>query len=215
MIESGTTDIVACPRASGTPDVMEAAMRQYGLYVSATGEQGPAFWPAFFFGHREHLRATDRHYGAGYWQPGDKVPGLDFVAETGSAADTFSQTSFQLRGMGLRVHIEPQYRTDAALRQDAPWFHVGSLSSGHGTYFMGGISERDRKRHGTSINDSDREDWTKRMAWWERVSDEWDGGIPEYHRRYREELGWLMSDLALDRSMVEAWRAQYESLYAS
>lgn len=203
-IEKGETDIVGCPRASATPDVVDAAINAFGNLVSETGEEGPALWPCFLFARRadliEHVR--DGHYGAAAWVPGQRVPGLDYRATAQSSADTFVGASYQLRAAGLRVHVEAEYRADLARMHewDPPWFHVGSLSSGYGHYFAAGLSEVDRKSHAASVQD-DHHDWNKRFSWWQRV-----GGDAEYQAAVAE----FAADLGIDQDKVGQWRAAFD-----
>jgi hypothetical protein len=215
-IEAGGWDIVACPRASMTQDLREVAASRFGWLDSSSGEGGPAFWPCFFFGRREDLLATDRHFGAAAWQPGDTIPGLDYTANAETAADTFSGTSFQLRKAGLRVKVMPQYRANLSkmvdwVHEDIPWFHVGSLSSGFGYYFLAGLTPEDEERHAQSIR-NDLFDWNKRMAWWEKVSETTD--LPKLGAEYREALAQFKSRTGMRASDVEPWRHLFDRLTA-
>jgi hypothetical protein len=213
-IESGEADIVASPRASMTGDLAEQARERFGWMHTDTGEQGPAFWPCFYFGRKTDLLATDGHFGSAAWKPGDLVPGLDYEARADSAADTFSGTSFQLRKAGLRVKVEPQYRANLSkmvdwVHQDIPWFHVGSLSSGYGYYFMGPFSEQDLDEHALSIR-HDLHDWNKRMAWWEKVSETED--LPKTGEKYRAAIADFKSRTGMKASDIEPWRHLFDRL---
>lgn len=213
-IESGQTDIVGCPRASMTQDLAEQARERFGWMHTDTGEQGPALWPCFYFGRKSDLLATDGHFGPAAWKPGDEVPGLDYIARADSAADTFSGTSFQLRKAGLRIHVEPQYRANLSkmvdwVHQDIPWFHVGSLSSGYGYYFLGPFSDEDLASHAESIR-HDLHDWDKRMAWWEKVSETED--LPGLGERYRAAIEEFRARTGMKRSDIEPWRHLFDRL---
>lgn len=213
-IETGEVDIVGCPRASMSGDLRIEASGRFGNMTTLVGEEGPAFWPCFFFGRRSDLLATDRHFGAALWQPGDTVPGLDYIALDETAADTFSGTSFQLRRMGLRAHVEAQYRANLSKmvdwqRQDIPWFHVGSLSSGYGYYFLVDMAEEDRQRHADSIR-NDQHDWQKRVAWWQKVTETDD--LPELRDAYIAEVDAFVARAGIKLDEVRTWRHLFDKL---
>ena len=96
---------------------------------------------------------------------------------------------------------------------DAPWFHVGSLSSGYGCAFMSGASV-EGYQHLVDIVRPKGElyDWHKRMSWWTRVADETNGELPDFHARYRQELNQFMADVDADPVEVARWRSNYDPL---
>jgi hypothetical protein len=211
-IERGETDIVGCPRTSAVPDLVSAVEHKFGTLVAETDEQGPHLWPCFLFARRADLLATDRNFGAAAWRPGETVPGLDWgPSESDVAGDTFVWASIQLRTRGLRVHVEPEYRADKAKMpswDDIPWFHVGSLSSGYGYIFLAGMSEVDRHNHAASIDSL--HDWNKRMSWWQRVHQQWDGILVDEHEAYAAGLYEMFSDLRMSQGPVDEWRHLFD-----
>lgn len=209
-IEDGKTDLVACPRGSGTPALVDAVNGRYGSQTApATNEEGPFYWPCFLFARRADLLATDRRFGAGEIADIERVLGTTFGEP--QATDTFGWTSIQLRDMGLRVRIEAQFRAQLPLLAgwgDAPWFHVGSLSSGYGLYLMG---PEQHAGHFDAIRD-DLYDWNKRMSWWQRVWDRWDGALPELHEAYGEAIREYVAATAMDLGIVAQWRSGFDGL---
>jgi hypothetical protein len=216
-IESGETDIVATVRGCGSAEILDAAEARWGpLPETETGETGMAFYPCCYFGRRSDLLATDRNYAARGWHAGENVPGLDIVAGEGWGADTFTTTSWQLRAAGLRVDARAAYRTHRAAMHGwgaAPWFHVGSLSSGYGCSFLGEMANYAGYAAGIA-GEIDPYDWTKRMSWWQRAWDCWDGGLPEHHEAYGAALAQFMTDVGLRQGEVSAWRALFDPLIA-
>jgi hypothetical protein len=123
--------------------------------------------------------------------------------------DTFGWATLQLREMGLRIQVEPNHRAQREAMgawMEAPWFHVGGLSAGHGLYLLGNddkTAQRDAVRQ-------DPYDWQKRMSWWQRVAEKWDGALPEHHAAYLRELGEYMTVMV--PSEVTAWRQAFDGL---
>lgn len=205
-LENGSTDLVACPRDSyASGNVIAAARKEFG-----DEPRGLAFWPCFLFVSREALEATDRLFDSKLWDAGDTILGTA-LTEPGSA-DTFIWASYQLREMGLRVSLRDGFRIGDPIPPDAAWFHVGSLSSGHG---WGWQNDMTPERYAQEI-----EQWrglpagetAKRMAWWQRAWDHWDGGIPEYHEQYGAGIRQFMADFGVDQHEVDALRASFDYL---
>lgn len=206
--------MVACPRASGTPGVIDAANRRFGVLAAENGEQGPIFWPCFWFGRRADLLATDRNFGAAAFPEGERNALLDWTPPERNAMDTFGWASLQLRAMNLSVTVEAQYRAQRDLMaswDSAQWFHVGSLSSGYGLYLLGPIRQEDRQGHWNAIR-NDLYDWEKRMSWWQRVHERWDGALPEHHAAYGEAIRDYFAGTGMDQGAVNAWRAGFDHM---
>jgi hypothetical protein len=154
-LESGSYDIVGSKRGSCSLEISEAAKQRWGLSYEGYGDQGPNFWPCFFFCSRQLLLSTDRVFGARAWNQGETIDSLRYVVEVPVVAgDTFVNTSLQLRNMvpEHRIVYVPQYHAhpddmDHALSNTcifdghAPWVHIGSLSSG-----VGGVLKDDQNR---------------------------------------------------------------------
>ncbi len=207
-IESGQTDVVGCPRATGSDGMLDWARGRFGDWVAASGESGPILWPCFLFAKRDDLLRTDRRFGAWGWKAGEEVMGRTCPGD--EALDTFGWATLQLREMGLRMRIEPNYRAQLerlAEWTDAPWFHVGGLSVGYGLYLLGGQSDREGN---LEVVRGDQHDWQKRASWWQRVAEKWDGALPGHREEYLRELGLYMQ--VLDPGGVERWRRGFDSL---
>jgi hypothetical protein len=210
QIEQGRTDVVGCPRGSASPELIDLANGRFGQHQVSSGETGPALWPCFLFAKRSDLLRTDRNFGAAGWPGGTEIPGLGKTTME-VAGDTFVWASFQLRLMGLRVSLEPEYRAQKdKLTEwtDAPWFHVGSLSSGYGSYFL---SDQDTAGHIASIR-NDLYDWNKRMSWWQRVVEQWDGALPEHRAKYQQALATYIEQTGMDQGQVDEWKRNFGTL---
>lgn len=152
-LESGHYDIVGSKRGSCHTEILKRARAIWGLDYDGLGDQGPNFWPNFFFIKKELLLKTDRNFCGKAWKKGDVIPALAgpdgnyHVQNDIVYSDTFVNTSLQLRSMvpQKRILCLPQYhghpddiehyekRTPYTLFDGrASWCHIGSLSSGVG-----------------------------------------------------------------------------------
>jgi hypothetical protein len=200
-------DLIGCPRDGyASANVIAAAHKEFGPEV-----RGLAFWPCFLFTSREALEATDRLFDGKVWAAGDTVLGETLVAE--GSADTFIWASYQLRAQGLDVSLRDGFRLGDPIPPDAPWFHVGSLSSGHGWSWLNPASTYEWRlseiRHWALLP---RGETVKRMAWWQRVWDHWDGAIPDYHEAYGEGIRQFMADFSVSQGDVDFVRASFDYL---
>ena len=190
--------IVATPRGGyASHEVVRAAFWQFGDEVS--------FWPCFVFASRAALEATDRDFGPKTWQPGDDL--LGHVIQEVGGADTFVWGSYQLRSQGLEERLLDNHRLSGQnVPDDAPWFHVGSLSGGHGLAFMGGI---DDIRYRFEVDGFQRlpagNAW-QRFGWWERMWRAAEGAIPDYRERYHAEMVRFRDDVGISAADVEAYQ---------
>jgi hypothetical protein len=189
-IEDGKYDIVGSPRHE---DYAGQTM-EWGPYTpGALDELRHGLWPAFLFARRNDLLATDRIFGDRAWPRGGNIPGWGYVGPAacdyiGIAAefvhlDTFFGTTFQLRAAGLRTHLVHHVRlydpkaTEDWLAEDPPWFHVTGLSTLPPV--LDGTDPAtlpDMDAHGGL--------WTRRMAWWELVTQR-GADVPGMAERWR------------------------------
>lgn len=152
-IEDGEFDVIGSPRGSCSFEILERAKQIWGLSYDGEGDQGPNFWPNFFFAKAATLISTDRNFNSRAWEKGEKIHSLlDYDVEVPLVVgDTFVNTSLQLRSMIPRERILTisQYHAspdDARYYENkeryfvfdgrAPWIHIGSLSSGAGGALM-------------------------------------------------------------------------------
>lgn len=203
-LESGDLDIVGCPRSSATPGVINAADAAFGSLPTWNGETGPLLWPCFLFTKRSNL--LGKHCGAAGWKAGEQITGTGYTAETDEAADTFGKASLELRAAGLRLAAEPQHRASLPTSK-GPWFHVGSLSSGHDYY----LNTREQDSFYAAIR-NDLHDWNKRMSWWQRVHREWDGRLPAAHFLYGRSIEAFMKGSGMVQGGVDVWTGMFDDL---
>lgn len=149
QIENGSYDVVGGKRGSCDFEILEQAKWIWDLEYSGEGDQGPNFWPNFFFSSKELLLNTDRNFAAKAWKQGENIPelgqkGIPYTVKKEIIyGDTFVNTSLQIRSKVPRdrilcipqFHGSPDdldhYRDHKYLFSGlAPWTHVGSLSSG-------------------------------------------------------------------------------------
>ena len=223
LVESGAVDVVGTARGNATPNLIARAEELYGPSpITTSGETGLSLYPCFLFARR---RDIPDHLDSCAWKAGDHIEALDYTCTAEEACDTFTHASWVMRQRGLRIKAEAAYRSDSAHAPqagwrtvdggantgDAPWFHVGSLSSGYGCAFLSDPGTYDfivqQVRQPT-----EQRDWAKRASWWTRVRDSWDGGLPDFHRRYSDALDRFIADAGLDPAEIARWRANYDPL---
>jgi len=225
-IERGEVDVIGTARGNSGPNLLNRAAELFGPPPrTVSGETGLSLYPCFMFARKSDIPAGN--IGAWAWKAGDYIAPLDYTCHQEEAADTFTYTSWVLRAAGLRVEGESAYRSDSAHAPsperhnvdggsntgDAPWFHVGSLSSGFGCSFM---VDQDSDGYRSLVEivrpKGELYDWHKRMSWWTRVADVTEGELPEYHAAYRASLDRFMADVEADPAEVARWRRNYDPL---
>lgn len=196
--------LVATTRGGyASAEIINAAMAAFG--------DPNSFWPVFVFVSREALEATDKHFSGKVFEPGDVLLGHT-IRETGGS-DTFVWASYQLRSQGLSERLIDNHRLSGQnVPDDAPWFHVGSLSSGHGLMFMGDIDEvRYRFEVDGFQRLPDGNAW-QRFGWWQRAWETAGDVIPEYRERYALEIAKFRDDVGLTAEDVAAYRTVADGL---
>lgn len=189
-IEEYGRDIVGSKRGSCSYEILEAAKNKWNLSYEGYGDQGPNFWPNFFFCRRSLLLKTDRRFGARAWKQGETIDPLGCVVDVPIVAgDTFVNTSLQLRSLVPESRIEyvPQYHghpddlihyLDRTFLFDgkAMWCHIGSLSSGVGGVLTDDDGRCLARRHidppksnilpNPPQTKMERGEWERRVQWW-------------------------------------------------
>lgn len=238
-IEIGEADIVASKRGSCGLEISKRAQELWGLAYEGEGDQGCNFWPNFFFTKKEILTFTDRNFGARMWKAGERIEALNYVCETDQAGDTLVNTSLQLRAMNYRIATVPQYHghpMDLEHYRDgkylfdgqAPWTHIGSLSSG-----IGGIlrDEYDRPLSRSHLpleegakqecqlplewckTDMERGEWERRIQWWLKFyQDRQIGEIEELAEKYINAIDRVIYQYKLNRKNINKRQRAYATL---
>lgn len=157
-LESGEYEIVGSRRQSCAMEILQRAQEVWGLSYDGEGDQGPNFWPCFFFTKTKTLLSTDRNFGAKAWKRGETIAALGnyTVKDEVAYGDTMVHMSLQLRAMipKNRILSIPQYhghpddvehfrvkQRHTPFDGMSPWCHIGSLSSG-----VGGILRDENNR---------------------------------------------------------------------
>jgi hypothetical protein len=239
FIENNIADLVGSPRGSCSQEIWDAAARRWGLDYSGYGDVGPNFWPNFFFIRSGHLKMTDRRFGARSWKQGDTIEALDYVVQDEVCpSDTFVNTSLQLRNMDLKIMTIPQYHAspdDLEHHQraynlfdgQAPWVHIGSLSSGvHGVL----IDDKGRKLARRSVDpegpavipgvcttDAEKREWTRRVVMWTMFVNFYTESFPdnplgEFAAEYINAIDRIITQFELPISHVQQWIKVYKEL---
>lgn len=200
--------IAATPRGYGGNEATAAAAARFG--PRATGN---AFWPCFLFVAREHLLATDRQFGATIRLPGDYSAALDHTFSERDISDTFVSASYQLRAMGLDISLRDNYRLgDVQVPRDAPWFHVGSLSAGHGHGFMGSLGPDEYRVEVQAVRSLPPTFATGRVSWWQRAWSKHRWELADYGERYGRALQRFMVDIGVNQPEADAMRRSHTPL---
>ena len=241
-IESGQYDLVGSKRGSCHPEILIAAQNKYGIAYDGEGDQGPNFWPSFLFARRELLLATDRDYNSRAWVQGDIIAPLgDYeVVAPIIASDTLVWASLQLRAMvpESRICYVNQYHAhpdDYKHFEDhrylfdgqAPWCHIGSLSSGVSGAIMDdqgrSIAKRTREEpHGETVlpsawcditSDFAKMEWERRVQWWLTFYETRDEKeIPEYAELYKKGLDRIIQQFQLREKRIRQRQEIYKTL---
>ncbi len=220
-IERGECDVVGTARGNAGPKLIARAAERFGaLPETESGETGHSLYPCFLFARREELLGLP--YSPRFLPEGTYIPSLDYTCDQEEGVDTFTEASWDLRARGLVIESEAAYRSNSAFpgsgtdrvdgganNGDAPWFHVGSLSSGYGCAFMAPPNP-------TLITqvseEQERVDWTKRASWWQRAYDLWDGGIPDHHRQTVESFDAFCRATGMVPEQIAWWRRSYDPM---
>lgn len=204
-IEDGFFDASGSPRFSCGDEVAEASKKKYNLDYSGYGDQGPNFWPNFFFCRRKDLMKTDMNFASYTWKAGTRCDKLDHTFKTNNHGDTFVWACVQLRAMGLRFFNVPQFHADPyeiKSRQDKQmnwvngkpfWLHGGSLSAGMGGYLSGTVPEL--------VDRTAKFEMESRCAFWQICSDVIDG-FDGFKQEYQQGIKNLISGARLDKVRV-------------
>lgn len=190
LLEAGK-EIVGSKRGSCSLEISEAAKKKWNLSYEGYGDQGPNFWPNFFFCRRSLLLKTDRNFGARAWKLGETIEPLGCVVEVPVVAgDTFVNASLQLRNLvpEEKISYMPQYHghpddlvhyLDHQFLFDgkAMWCHIGSLSTGVGGCLTDDYGRALARRSidpcrendilpGKPNTDMEKKEWERRVQWW-------------------------------------------------
>lgn len=173
QLENGTYDIVGSKRGSCGTQILKLAQNTWGLSYEGYGDQGPSFWPCYFFTHAYMLRGVD-NYGAKFWAKGDIIKPFNVAAEYDQAGDTFVDASLQLRGVVAKeriltipqYHLHPDdydhYRSRQSIWDgQANWLHIGSLSSGYNN-----LLDVNKPLPARPANDFEKREYERRVQWW-------------------------------------------------
>lgn len=236
-LDNDMADIVASPRGSCSTEIWDRAKELWGLDYSGTGDTGPNFWPNFFFTKREILLATDRNFGARAWMQGETIEPLNLIVEAERyVGDTFVNTSLQLRAKGYRIKEIPQYHGSPddvehfgdrkyLFDGQAPWVHVGSLSTGtHGVLMdnqgraLGRRLIDAPKPEGAVLGahcntDAEKKEWERRVAFWELFYESADReAIPSFRLLYRQAIDRVIEQYGLSQKRIETRKGMYHTL---
>lgn len=245
-LENGQYDIVGSKRGSCSQEISEIASKKWGIAYEGEGDHGPNFWPNFLFLRADLLRSTDRNFSAKQWKQGEKIEGLDHIVTSEFVnGDTLVNTSLQLRGMVPieRILCIPQYHGHPSDIQhfkegkylfdgQAPWTHVGSLSSGVGGILMDdkgrSLSRRliDPPKEYTKLpnycnTEQEREEFERRVQWWLRFYDYYIGAVtPVFHSidfdyfvaLYKKAIDRIIDQYQLSREHIQQRQDIYKTL---
>lgn len=239
LLESGNYDIVGSKRGSCSMEIWDCAKSRWGLCYEGLGDQGPNFWPCFFFTSKKLLLQTDRNFGARAWNLGQVVESLGYDVEVPVVVgDTFVNTSLQLRNIvpEARIHYVPQYHGSPddldhyekriwLFDGKAPWCHIGSLSSGVGGVLMDNqgraLSRRtvdEPKPEGTALpnhcnSEGEKREWERRVQWWLTFYEERDPNeIKSFAELYYNAIQRLVREYKLSMKNIGRRQKAYKEI---
>lgn len=227
-LEEDRFDVVGSKRGSCSRDILEWAQAKWGIAGFGHGDNGCNFWPNFFFTKKQILLDTDRNFNARTWERGELIEPLERIAIELTVGDTFVNTSLQLHARGYRMDYIPQYHGSAEdidhyndryniFDGQAPWTHVGSLSSGISGVLMdnNGRSlsriEKDPPKAETVIpnycnTEQEKGEWERRVQWFYRFWTTADNKIPysmlAFWQLYGDAVNRVIDQYGLSRSKI-------------
>ena len=200
-IEEGEVDAVGSPRFACGFEVSKLLKQKYKLDYSGEGDQGPNFWPCFFFCQRGHLLGTDMNFGSYSFEKGKYYKELaGEITKDGEYGDTFVWACIQLRHLKLKFGTVPQkhaspYEFDDKLNSKGnwvspiEWIHGGSLSTSWGGYLSGAKPD--------FTNDFGKQEIETRVAFW-IICMENTAGFENFKKDYHDGIENLIHDSQLD-----------------
>lgn len=222
LLEAGNYKVIGSPRGSCAQEILDKAREKWNLDYSGWGDKGCNFWPNFFFTSRQLLNMTDKNFGATYWKPGEKIPGIGRFAETDLYSDTLVSASLQLRGIVPKRKIleVPQYHGATDDTKDyvdktniwdgeCPWLHVGSLSSG----FLGLLDPKKNLPDGFRTND-ERLELERRICFWDMglQTAMQNDDLTEVKATYQQALNRLYGHYDIAENSIRARQAMYREV---
>lgn len=220
LIESGEVDAVGSRRGSCSQWLYEKASEIYAVDNSGLGDNGPNFWPNFFFAKRSDLSKVG-NFAAKHWDEGELVRQVNMKAPEETVGDTFVEGSLDLRAMGLRFAYVPQFHGNTDDMTDymnqtgiwgpeAGWLHVGSLSSGfHG--MLKPDHQLDREHFST---DNEKLELERRVVFYKLglADADLDNGIPKIKEQYRSGIERLIQVYDLSPARIHKRMAMYREV---
>lgn len=230
LIETGVVDAVGSKRGSCSQWLYELASKKFGIDNSGYGDNGPNFWPNFFFAKRSDL-LTVTNFAAKTWNTGEPVKYVDCLAPELTTGDTFVEGSLQLRSMGLRFAYEPQYHLMAddaddfsyirnAFSTEACWLHIGSLSSGFNGMLRDAEGRSLARRHldppqeyvwaNAPQGDLAKMEFERRVAWLSLALDNAEPGeLVELQELYAQSLDRVVVNYQLSANRIQERKLIY------
>lgn len=237
-LESGSFDIVGGKRGSCSFEILNKARDKWGLNYEGYGDQGPNFWPCFFFSSKDLLLKTDRNFCGKAWKRGDRLDSLDWTVDVDIVnGDTFVNTSLQLRNIvpESRIYYMPQYHAspdDVADYHNRKnlfdgrcfWLHVGSLSSGISGVlsdeFARPLSRRllDAPKTDDTLahycnTEAEKREWERRVQWWLTFFEYRQAfELPEFEKLYLSAIQRIVRQYDLSWDRIRERQTVYKTL---
>lgn len=233
VVESGKADAVASLRASCGQELHKQLVKRFNLVGAESLE--PNFWPCLFLSDKKHLLNTSQWFDSYNFTEGKYYKELDWTPPSMESGDTFVRTSIELRGMGLKFHLEPQHRNTTndlfsypqgrgMFTQNLPWTHFGSSSTSLNGSLLDendcslGNKHAGKKCSSPVIQDEHiREDYERRVALWKLCFDRFpiakEKNTPTYFNDiYSKALNKLIDSCNLNREKIGTFQSIYKNV---
>lgn len=238
LLESDKYDIIGSKRGSCALEIIEAADKKWNIKETPYGDNGPNFWPCFFFTKTAILKQTTRHFGARAWKQGENITPLSYVVEVPVVyGDTFVNTSLELRATipEERIYYVPQYHlhpddwrnfenSRTVFDDKAPWLHIGSLSSG-----ISGVLRDEfnrplayrftREKEQATVLEPwantlmEKREWERRICFWLMAWDNREEGkIEEFAQAYKAAIDQVIRQYKLNYKDILKMQCIYKTL---
>lgn len=220
-LENNEFDLIGSRRRSCGHIIDDLSNEKYNIQPQYTYDEGPNWWPCFFFIKKTIFELTDKNFCSKHWYKGEILPIFNVTLEEDCAGDTMVWMSMQLRNLNLKIGDCPQFHGNLTDQDDylykrnnfngsSYWIHIGSLSSGLGGF----LSDKELPNYCNS--EIEQTELERRISFWSLALDSYKehgkNQIDELANKYEYWLNRLISNYNLSKDRIEFSKKIYMEL---
>lgn len=222
-LENYEYDLIGSRRGSCSDVIIEQSKIKYNIAEQNGHDNGPNFWPCFFFIRKNIFELTDKNFSAKLWGKNSILPIFGKTLDTDCAGDTMVWMSMQLRNLNLKIGDCPQFHgnlsdvLDYELKLNnfdgtSYWLHAGSLSSGIGGFLS------DKELPDYCNTDEEKNEIERRICFWSLGLDSYfkeqssQNKINKIALQYQSWLQRLVKHYQLSDSRIDYSKKMYAEL---